>query len=181
MSRSACFLAAVFSLAGQATVWAQDKAPGPGQRPPGGVYAVRREGAREQEVLPLKDGEALVVNRHRYLKNGENEPPRFLVVRRAPDVALDLAGPPKAVEEGGEVVRILLKLRPQAAGALERLTRDHLGRQVAIVLGGEVVTVHKVREVIKGGDVQITSCAAGAAPYLLKQLRDHHRDHHRDR
>jgi preprotein translocase subunit SecD len=175
MSCSACLLAAVLSLAGQATVRAQDQAPGPGKRLPDGVYAVRREGAKETDVLPLKDGEALVVNRHRYLKDGENEPARFLVVRRAPEVALDLAGAPKAIEEGGEVVRILLRLRPQAAAALERLTRDHLGRPVAIVLGGEVVTVHKVREVIKGGDVQITSCAAGAAPYLLKQLRDHYR------
>ena len=86
-------------------------------------------------------------------------------------MALDLAGEPKAVKEGAEVVRILLKLKPQAATALERLTRDHLGRQVTIVVGGEVVTMHKVREVIKGGDVQITSCAAGAAKYLLEQLQ----------
>ena len=57
--------------------------------------------------------------------------------------------------------------------ALERLTRDHLGRQLTIVLGGEVVTMHKIREVIKGGDVQISSCVAGAAGYLLEQLRAH--------
>jgi hypothetical protein len=35
------------------------------------------------------------------------------------------------------------------------------------------VTMHKIREVIKGGNVQITSCAAGAAKYLLEQLRAH--------
>src|SRR5215472_6702548 len=99
--------------------------------------------------------------------------PRFLVVRSAPDVTLDLAGKPKAVKEGEEVVRILLKLQPKAATALERLTSDRLGRQIAIVLGGEVVTTHKIREVIKGGEVQITSCAAGAANYLLDQLQAH--------
>ena len=73
-------------------------------------------------------------------------------------------------------MRILLKLRPQAAAALERLTRAQLGKQVAIILGGEVVTVHKVREVIRGGEVQIASCAAGAAGYLLKQLQAHRKD-----
>jgi preprotein translocase subunit SecD len=49
--------------------------------------------------------------------------------------------------------------------------RHHLGRQITIVLGEEVVTMHKIREVIKGGDVRITSCAAGAAGYLLEQLQ----------
>jgi preprotein translocase subunit SecD len=151
------------ALGGQAL--AEDK------KLPDGVYAVLREGLKEKDVLPLKDGEALAVHRHRYLKDGDKEPPRFLVVRSAPDVPLDLAVAPKADKEGEEVVRILLKLRPKAAAALERLTRARQGRQVAIVVGGEVVTVHKVRAVIKGGDVQITSCTPGGATYLFKQLQ----------
>ncbi len=169
MSRSACALAVALLLGGQAR--ADDKAPTPAKKLPDGVYAVLREGTKEKDVLPLKDGEALAVHRHRYLKDGDKEPPRFLVVRPAPDVPLDLAAAPKADKDGDEVVRILLKLRPKAAAALERLTRDQLGRQVAIVVGGEVVTAHKVRTVIKGGEAQISSCTPGAAGYLLKQLQ----------
>jgi hypothetical protein len=171
MNRPLSVLAAAVLLGGPAAAWPQDKAPASRPKVPDGVYAVRRDGLKEADVLPLRDGEALVVNNHRYVKPGGSEPPRFVVVGAAPDVKLDLAGEPKAEKEGAEVVRILLKLRPAAAAALERLTRDQLGRQVAIVLGGEVVTQHKVREVIKGGDVQITSCAAGAAGYLLEQLQ----------
>jgi len=136
-----------------------------------GVYSVLRDSDKEKEVLPLKDGEALVVHRHRYLKKDENEPPRFLVVRSVPAVTLDLAEAPKTAKEGEGSLRILLKLQPKAAKALEELTRDRLGRQITIVLGGEVVTMHKIREVIKGGEVQITSCAAGAAEYLLEHLQ----------
>ena len=95
------------------------------------------------------------------------------MVRTVADVELDLAGDPKAVKEGDEVVRILLKLEPKAATALEHLTRNPDGREVAIVLGGEVVTVHKIRDTIRGGEVQITSCAGGAASYLFKQLQSH--------
>jgi len=135
---------------------------------------VRRDSLKEKDILPLKDGEVLVVHDHRYLKKDKNEPRRFLVVRSSPEVALDLAGKPKAVKEGEKVVRILLKLQPKAATALERLTREHLGRQLAIILSDEVVTTHKVREVIKGGDVQITSCTAGAAEFLLGQLQARH-------
>jgi preprotein translocase subunit SecD len=94
-----------------------------------------------------------------------------VVVGSAPAVKLDLAGEPKAVKEGEDVVRILLKLEPKAAAALEQLTRDRQGQQIAIVVAGDVVTMHKVREIIKGGEVQITSCATGAANYLLEQLR----------
>src|SRR5262249_7159192 len=114
-----------------------------------------------------------VVHRPRSAKKEQQEPPRFLVIRSAPDVDLDLAGKPKAVKDGEEVVRIFLKLQPKAATALERLTCDRLGQQIAIVLGGAGVTMHKIRQVINGGEVQLTSCVAGAANHLLEQLQAH--------
>jgi len=170
MRGSGNFLAALIVISSYVPAWGQGQAPPSSRKPSDGVYAVLREGLKEKDVRPLKDNETLVVHRHRYLKKDAKEPPRFLVIRAVPDVALDLAGEPKAVKEGEEVVRILLKLQPQAATALERLTSDRLGKPIAIVVGGEVVTTHKVRDVIKGGNVQITSCAAGAANYLLDQL-----------
>jgi preprotein translocase subunit SecD len=140
------------------------------------VYLVLRDGPEEKDVRPLRDGEALAVDRHRYAKPDDKRPPRFLVVRAAPDVELDLAGPPEAVKEGEEVVRILLKLRPKAAAALERLTSDRVGKRVAVVVGGEVVTTHKVRQAVRGGEVQITSCAPGGAEYLLERLKPRDKD-----
>lgn len=173
MRHSACLLAALLFIGSCAPAWGHDKVPESPKKFPDGVYAVLRDSLKEKDVLPLKDGEALVVHHHRYVKKDDKEPPRFLVVRSTADVDLDLAGAPKAVKEGEEVVRILLKLQPNAATALERLTSDRLGRQITIILGGEVVTMHKIREVIKGGEVQITNCAAGAANYLLEQLQAH--------
>src|SRR5262245_35371236 len=165
MTRAPRLLASALLLLGHV---ASLRAAAPPPRPADGVYGVLRDGLTTKEVLPLKASEVIVVHRHRYLKK-DDEPPRFVVVRRAPDVALDLDGDPEAMKDGAEVVGIRLKLRPGAAKALERLTSD--GGQVVIVLGGEVVTMHKVREPIKGGHVQITSCAPKAAPYLLEQLR----------
>src|SRR5713226_6716803 len=173
MSRLACLLVVLALLAGQAAAWPQDKPPAPPSKVPDGVYLVQRDSLKEKELLPLKDTEVLLVNRHRYVKKDENEPLRFLVVRSARDVELALAGAPKLIKEETKIVGILLKLQPKPALALERLTRENLGREVTIVLGGEPVTMHKIRDVIKGGDVQITNCVPGAAEYLFKQLQAH--------
>ncbi len=167
MRRVAPVFTALILLGTQASVRSDEK---PAKKAPDGVYAVLRESQKEKDVLPLKEGEALVVNRHRYLKDADKEPPRYVVIRSTPDVMLDLAGKPKAVKDGDAGIRILLKLQPKAAAALERVTQKHEGRPLAIVLGGEVVTQHKIRGVIRGGDVQITSCAPGGAEYLLEKL-----------
>ena len=173
MRRVACLVAASCFIG--VSAGSQNQVPQTPKKLANGVYAILRDSLNEKDVLPLKDKEALVVHQHRYLKKDDKEPPRYLVVRSTPDVDLDLVESPKAVKEGEEVVRILLKLRPKAAVALERLTSDRLGQQITIVLGGEVVTMHKIREIIKGGEVQITSCAAGAANYLLEQLQNQHK------
>jgi len=170
MNRCASLLAVALFLGSHAAAWSQDKGPPAAKKPPTGVYAVQRDSLKKKDVLPLKDGEVLVVHRHRYLKGGDKEPPRFVVVRSTPQVALDLAGKPQPIKDKTEVVGILLKLQPKAAKALEQLTRDHNGKQVAIILDGEVITIHKVRSVIKGGEVKITSCTPGTAGYLLKRL-----------
>ncbi len=175
MSRFAFFLATLLFLGNMAPARAQDKLPAPRKTVPDGIYAVQRDGLKEKELQPLKDTEIMVINHHRYVKKGDDEPPRNVVVRSIPDVTLDLASEPKSVKEGEEVVRILLKLKPKAASALEQLTRDQREKQIAIVLDGEVITMHKIREVIKGGEVQITSCTAGAAGYLMKQLEGYYK------
>jgi preprotein translocase subunit SecD len=170
MRRSACLLAALLIPGSYALTFAGHKTPPSPRTVPDGVYAVLRDSPQKSDVLPLKDGEALVVNRHRYLKEADKQPARFLVVHGTPDVALDLAGKPKAEYDGKDVVRILLKLQTKAATSLEHLTSERLGKQVAIVVGGEAVTVHTIRTVIRGGDVQITSCEPGAAKHLLERL-----------
>jgi preprotein translocase subunit SecD len=176
MNRTVCLLATLLLLGSRPAAWSQEKAPARSPKLPDGIYAVQRDSLKEKDVRPLKEGETLVVDHHPYLKQDEKEPPRFLVVHSAPDVELDLGGEPRADKEGGEVARIFLQLQPKAATALERLTHAHLGRQVAIVLNGDVVTVHKIRMVIKGGQVQITSCVAGAAEHLFAQLKAHQKN-----
>jgi preprotein translocase subunit SecD len=171
MSYPARLLPALLLLGIQTGGWCQDKTAAPRKQLLDGVYLVKRDSVRKMDVLPVRKDEALLLDPQRYLPKTAKEAPRFVVVRLPRALALELSEAPKAVKDKGEVVRILLKLKPRAAAALERLTREQRGRQLAIVLGGQVVTMHKIRGVIKGGEVQITSCAPGAANYLLKRLQ----------
>ena len=65
MRRSACLLAALLPIGSYVPVWAQNKTTESPKKLPDGVYAVLRETLKEKDVLPLKDGEVLVVHHHR--------------------------------------------------------------------------------------------------------------------
>jgi preprotein translocase subunit SecD len=163
MKTVACF--AVVLLPGLQLAFGQDNA-----KLPTGVYAVERDSRVKNDLLPLKAGEVMLVNHYRYVKNDARAAPRYLVVRSTLAMHLDLAAAPRADKSGEVVTRISLKLRPEAARSLEKLTQDRQGGSLAIVVAGDVVTMHKIRSIIRGGDVQITNCAPGAAAHLLKHL-----------
>jgi hypothetical protein len=139
---------------------------------PDGIYAVLREGPRRADVLPVGKGEVVVAYDYNFTKKPGGGDPRFLVLHTSPEVPLVLAESPKAVREGDDTVALHLRLRRDHARALERFTRDHHGGKAAIVVGGELATVHKIRQVITGGAVQITSCTEGGCAFLLRRLQD---------
>lgn len=136
---------------------------------PDGIYAVLRVAQAEDAVRPLAAGEIVLRSRP---DEKVLSPPPFVVVNPKGHVPLELAAEPKREKSGPDSVRIHLQLGPRAAAAFERLTRDCLGRSVAVVLGGEVVSVHKVRAVIAGGEVEVTTCPPAAAERLLERLQN---------
>jgi hypothetical protein len=151
---------------------------GAGKALPDGVYLVLRRGAQEKEVRPARAGEVVVPHRHRYLKEGGDRPAEYLALHRSPEVPLALAARPEGVKDKDDpgTLRIYLQLTQDAAGKLARLTREQQGKDVAILVGGEVVTTHKIRTAITDGKVQISCCAKGACEYLLKRLESAHQE-----
>src|SRR5437879_5043490 len=100
MSPSVRLLAMLLVLIIPAVLWPQAKTPASPTKLPDGVYAVQRDSLQEKDVRPLKEGELLLIDHHRYVKGSEKEPARFLVVRSVPEVRLDLTSEPKVVKEG---------------------------------------------------------------------------------
>jgi hypothetical protein len=50
------------------------------------------------------------------------------------------------------------------------VTRENPKGRLAVILAGDVVTVHKIRAVIKEGKVQVSNCDPKAGAYLFCHL-----------
>ncbi len=51
------------------------------------------------------------------------------------------------------------------------MSRQYLGRQVATVIGDRALTLHKIRSIIRDGQLQITRCTDDGCRVILQQLR----------
>ncbi|MBI4880173.1 MAG: hypothetical protein HY812_11020 [Planctomycetes bacterium] len=98
-------------------------------------------------------------------------PARSFLLREEGAVALELAAEPLASEDEEGRRQIALTLTPGAGRALADLSRRVVGGQLAVVIGGEVISCHKVREPLLGDSVVISCCAPGAYERLCRELR----------
>jgi preprotein translocase subunit SecD len=93
------------------------------------------------------------------------------------DLVLDTANfAPLAIEGQPEIHRdprgswLMIQLAPDAAKRLEDLTRSHMDRPIAVVVGDKILSTPIVRSVIKDGKARITPCADDSCATLLRQL-----------
>lgn len=140
---------------------------------PDGFYMVQRSGESLDAVLPVEDGSRVVEYTREFEKEDTEGSHEFLVVADDPDVPILLDGPPRSVkgDDGRTLVR--LSFTQEAGRRLERFTTEHHGRErVAVIIGGKVITVHKIRTTIDGGQLQVACCSPGACEHLFSSLRD---------
>ena len=143
---------------------------GEGRRLSNGVYAVLREGLSSEEVRVDDVPHAVLIYDRKYSESDKNEPPKYVAIDTSSFVPLVLAGPPDAqADENGRTL-LQVTLAEEHVKTLEEFTHHHLNGRVSIVLGGEIITMHKVRSVIRDGRVQITRCADDACKTLLLKL-----------
>ncbi len=93
------------------------------------------------------------------------------------DVVLDRANfAPIVVEGKPEVNRgprgswLTVQLAPEAAKRLEDLTRSHLNRPIAVVVGDKILSAPTVRSVIADGKARLTPCEDELCQTLLREL-----------
>lgn len=141
---------------------------------PNGLYLVLRSSRDSKTLEPIREDEMAVAQDFHLLEPEEREPTMNHVLQVKPFIPFDLDAPPKEdTEEGTNKPRLQLKLTESQIKPLETFTRQHLGETVAIVIGDEIVTTHKIKSAIEGGRLQIVRCTKhGCETLFTRLLRD---------
>ena len=108
-----------------------------------------------------------------------NTTAKNLVIRQyeGKDVVLDtanfaplvVAGKPE-VNRGPRGSWLTVQLAPEAAKRLEDLTRSHINRPIAVVVGDKILSAPTVRSVITDGKARVTPCEDESCETLLREL-----------
>lgn len=87
-------------------------------------------------------------------------------------VPLELEKAPTTEQQSKAKKILFLSLTKEASEKLKSFTTNHLMKHVALVVDGEVLTMHKIKEPITSGQLQITRCNDNACERLYVTLKD---------
>ncbi|GEM_PF-1659502 len=145
--------------------WAEEKVKD-------GFYAVRRVSEARETLLPLAADEVIVNYSTLFQDPGAKK--EYVVITKEHFVPLTLKEMPVKAKDKTERTKFWLNISLTDDGAkkLEELTKANIGKTGTIVINGESVTRHKIREIIKDGKMVISRCADNACEYLFLELKD---------
>lgn len=143
--------------------------------PENGIYLVQRWTVDRDDLFPLFENEVFFEydeSKYIELRDEEAEPVKFIALSQTEFIPFDLEQPPvmKKREDGFKLVS--LTFSAEMTEKMKSFSRQFLGRQVATVVDGNIITLHKVRSVIDGGRLQITRCTDDGCELILGQLSD---------
>jgi preprotein translocase subunit SecD len=81
-----------------------------------------------------------------------------------------IEGTPVMTRDGQGKDVLSVSLSRQYVRRAEDFTRAHLGGRIAMVVDGQIVTLHKVRSVVTDGRLQITRCTDEACKVIRAKL-----------
>jgi hypothetical protein len=87
-------------------------------------------------------------------------------------VPFEFSLPPIIQKNNGQNKILLLKLTDSASEKLKVFTAKNIKRYVVIVINGEAITVHKIKEPITSGLVQIASPSDNVYKQLYRLLKN---------
>ena len=144
------------------------------QRLETGIYLVNRWTIEKEALFPLFDNERFVEYRedeYQELQDDETEPVKYVTLDRTEFIPLELANDPVRLQGDDGLAEVDLTFSDDMANELTRFSRAFLGRQVAMVIDGDVVTLHKVRSVITGTGLKISRCTDDGCELILAKLK----------
>jgi preprotein translocase subunit SecD len=135
-----------------------------------GFYLILAESTAMESVPAQVAGQQIVRYDYKYIRQEEKQSAKYLLISKRPNVPLLLArSPEKTMGDDGRTL-LFIELTQKAAANLEKLSRENLGKQVALVIDGEIVSIHKIRSVITDGKFRLSRCTDNACEYIYSRL-----------
>lgn len=138
---------------------------------PDGIYLVKKIDTIKTRLSPLLINEkAIFFNKMFDEYNDQNY--NRIIIDTTQYVQLDLEGDPKAEQDAESKKRLLLSLSKNASASLKIFSIKYLMKKVVLVIDGEALTIHKIKEPLTSGLLQITRCNDNACEKLSLVLKD---------
>lgn len=136
-----------------------------------GIYLVRKEAFKASDLKPIdKDKEQLLVNDYKFFQSDERQKTKYLVIKKAPFIPITTNSKPELGKDDEGKPKLLISLAEDQIKPLAQFTTKNRGKEIAIVIGGNVVSCHKIKEPITQGKIQFTRCTDNGCKAIYTQL-----------
>ena len=147
---------------------------GPKETPkfiPDGLYLVKKIDTIKTELSPLLLNEKAIFFSKMFDEYNDQNYNR-IIIDTTQYVQLELEDNPKAEQDTEIKKRLLLSLTKKASESLKTFSVKYLMKKVVLVIDGEALTIHKIKEPLTSGLLQITRCNDNACEKLSLVLKD---------
>lgn len=135
-----------------------------------GFYLILHEYETMTRESKSNPGEVTIIYDYEFLDPKPDVRPETLVIHEVPEIPLQLEEKPQKMMDEKDKPLLNLQLSAEYIEPLRQFTKTNIMSKVAIVIGGKVISVHKIREEIKDGKIQITRCSSDSCEKLLIEL-----------
>lgn len=136
-----------------------------------GLYLIVKIDTTAAQIDTLSSKEISVAFSKLFEDFNSNEYLR-IIIDTTEFVPLELDKAPTTEQQTEAKKKLLLSLTKEASDKLKAFSTVHVMNLVAIVVDGEALTMHKIKEPITSGQLQITRCNDNACERLYMTLKD---------
>lgn len=138
---------------------------------PDGIYWLRQTD-RDSNLVQSIPNTTIIKYSHLFVDTTDSDQPLQVWIDTTAFVPLSLAEAPDSIQQEDQRIKLMLTMSDDAGQSLAEFTTEHVNDRVAMVIDGEAMTIHKIREPITGGKLQITRCTDRACSFLFLALQD---------
>jgi len=139
-----------------------------------GIYLVYAEFNSSANAMRLPKGFVLYEYTADHLESRiseETDPTRYIVIRDKPSVPVILSDKPTLLNTNDKYEFALqFTLASKYIELMEKFTGSNLNKRAALVIGGKMITIHKLRAAIKNGKFTVTRCFDNGCKVIYQNL-----------